>query len=75
MNQIKFDKCGNCENENIKMVKESDGIRITCNICGRELFIPDSDQFLKTLYLQMIKTAGDIKENYITVCWNQFNSK
>lgn len=75
MNQIEFDKCGNCGSESISIVEDSYGIRITCDECGRELFIPNADRFLKTLYLQMIRTAGDIKENYIASCWNQFNSK
>ena len=75
MNQIKFDKCRNCDSENISIVEDSNGIRITCEECERKMFIPNTDKFLKTLYLQMIKTAGDIKENYIATCWNQFNSK
>ena len=73
MNHLHLTKCGNCENENITMVKESDGIRITCELCGRELFIPDSDQFLTSLFLQMMKTASDIRENYIINRWNKYN--
>lgn len=75
MNQIGLDKCGNCGGEKFTMIEDSDGIRITCDECGRELFIPNADRFLKTLFLQMVKTAGEIKENYIATCWNRFNSK
>lgn len=73
MNHLHLTKCGKCGSENLDMNRESGGMRITCNDCGRELFIPDSDEFLRALYLQMMKAASDIRENYIVTLWNRFN--